>query len=149
MPFRRSCEDVALYQAIVESGARFRHSHRVRVFTSGRVIGRAAGGLADAIGWWHDRARETAPVLVECAAAAEDRLAQLGVWYRDNPKKIPPTALTVTPDRPPPGQDAEIHATLRALRERIETLRPLPLSVRLEPAQRRFEDRAAVRALTV
>jgi len=137
MPLKRSSEDVALYRAIVESGARFRHSHRVRVYTSGRMIGRAEGGLADAIGWWHARARDAAPVLVEAAAAAEARLLQLGLWCRDNPEKIPPATLVVTPDPPPSGQAAEIHATLRTLRKRIEALRPLSLAARLEPARRR------------
>ncbi len=130
MPLKRSSEDVALYRAMVESGARFRHSDRVRVFTSGRMIGRAEGGLADAIGWWHARAWDGAPVLVESAAAAEARLLQLGFWCRDNPEEIPPAALIVTPDPPPSGQAAEIHATLLALRARIEALRPLSLAAR-------------------
>lgn len=147
MPLQRSQEDVALYRAIVESGARFRHSYRVRVHTSARVIGRAEGGLADAIGWWHARVRDAAPVLVESTAAAEARLLRLGLWCRDNPASVPPAALTVTPD-PPPGQAAEIQATLRTLRERIEALRPLSLAARLDPARRRFEERYVVPALT-
>jgi Glycosyl transferase family 2 len=133
MPLTRTSEDVALYRAIVASGARFRHSHRVQVYTSARVIGRAEGGLAEAIGWWHARVRDAAPVLVESPAAAEARLLQLGLWCRDNPASVPPAALTVTPE-PPPGQAAELQATLRTLRTRIEALRPLSLAARLEPA---------------
>jgi len=134
IPLKRSCEDVALYRAIVESGGRFRHSHRVRVYTSGRVTGRAQGGLADAIGWWGEQARGAIPVLVESAVAAEARLMQLGLWCRDNPASVPPAEHAVTPEPPPPGQTAEIHATISALRERIEALRTLSLATRLEPA---------------
>lgn len=146
MPLKRSSEDVALHRAIVESGGRFCHSHRVRVYTSARVIGRAQGGLADAISWWHDQARDAAPVLVECAAVAETRLARLGLWCEDNPASIPPAVFTVTPE-PPPGQAAEIHATVRALRERIEALRPLSLATRLDQARSRLEKRSTVPAL--
>jgi len=146
MPLKRSSEDVALYRAIVQSGGRFRHSHRVRVYTSARVVGRAEGGLADAISWWHDRARDAAPVLVESAAAAETRLSQLGFWLMGNPASVPPAALTVTPE-PPTGQAAEIHATLRTLRERIETLRSLSLAARLELVDRRFKKCSAVPVL--
>lgn len=147
MPLQRSCEDVALFRAIVESGGRFRHSYRVRVHTSARVIGRAQGGLADAIGWWHDRARKSAPVLVESAPAAEERLAQLGLWCADDPSSMPQAALTMTPERPPVDHAAEIHATLCGLRDLIEKLRPLSLTARLKQARSRFEERAALSEL--
>jgi len=140
MPLTRSREDVALYRAIVESGARFHHSYRVRVYTSARTVGRAQGGLADAMRWWHDRVRGATPVLVESAAAAEARLSQLGFWLVDNPASVAPAALTATPE-PAPGHAAEIHATLRILRERSEKLRPLSLAARLDQARRRFEGR--------
>jgi len=136
MPLKRSSEDVALHHAIVRSGGKFRHSHRVRVYTSARMIGRAQGGLADAIGWWHARARDGAPVLVESAAAAEARFLMLGFWCRENPGRVPPAALVATPDPPAPGQAAEIHGTLLTLRDQIEALRPLSLAARLEPAAR-------------
>ena len=42
MPLVRTSEDVALYRAIVDTGGRFRHSSRVRVYTSAR--GRWPGG---------------------------------------------------------------------------------------------------------
>src|SRR6202522_180774 len=50
MPLTRSSEDAALYRAVVASGGRFRHSYRVQVRTSARVLGRAEGGLAGALG---------------------------------------------------------------------------------------------------
>ncbi|MBA2492287.1 MAG: hypothetical protein H0V34_11510 [Gammaproteobacteria bacterium] len=146
MPLKRSSEDVAICRAIVQSGGRFRHSHRVRVYTSARLLGRAQGGLADALVWWHGRARDAAPVLVESAVAAEARLSKLGLWCLDNPASVPPAALTVTPE-PPTGQAAEIHATLRTLRERIETLRSLSLAARLELVDRRFKKCSAVPVL--
>ena len=134
MPLRRSSEDVALYRAIVDAGGRFRHSHRVRVITSARMIGRARGGLADALEWWNAQALSGAPVIVESATAAERRLARLGLWNAAH-TGAPPLALTATPE--PPRTDAadEIHATLRILRERIATLRPLSHAARLDRAR--------------
>ncbi len=139
MPLRRSSEDVALYRAIVESGGRFRHSERVRVFTSARAIGRAQGGLADAIGWWEDQARAATPILVEPAADAEVRLATLGLWCAENPGGVPPGALTQTPDPSAVVQAAEIQVTLSALRKMVAELRTLSLSERLARARARFE----------
>lgn len=138
MPLRRSSEDVAFYHAVLESGGRFRHSYRVQVQTSARMIGRAHGGLADAIQWWNCRAQQATPVLVESAAAAEMRLARLGLWCASNPGRCPPLALAVTPDPPPAGESAEIHATLCALRNVSARLRALPLEVRLAEAAYRF-----------
>jgi len=140
MPLQRSCEDVALYRAIIESGGKFRHSHRVRVYTSARVDGRAKGGLADAIVWWNRQALDAAPVRVENAAAADARLRRLGLWCLENPLGVPPAILSTTPEPPLPAQAAEIHATLRALRARIETLRPLALPARLQPPGRNEKD---------
>ncbi len=138
MPLKPYSEDVALYRAIVQSGGRFRHSYRVRVYTSGRAIGRAQGGLADAIGWWSAQAGEGIPVLVESAEAAEARLRQLGLWRREHPGSAPPTALAVTPEAPAFGQTAEISITLRQLRTRIAALQPLSLAGWLGPAKIRF-----------
>jgi glycosyltransferase involved in cell wall biosynthesis len=39
-------EDDALYRGLRRIGARFRHSNHVRVFTSGRLLSRANGGMA-------------------------------------------------------------------------------------------------------
>lgn len=133
MPLRRSREDVALYRAILDSGGRFRHSEKVRVHTSARMIGRAEDGLADAIGWWNLQVRSAAPVRVECATAAEARLRELGLWCLRHPGSAAPAALMNTPDEPKPVRAADIETTLAALRTRIEALCPLTLSERLEP----------------
>ena len=45
-------EDRALFEAVRTAGGRVRHALDVRVFTSGRRIGRAKGGTADTIGLW-------------------------------------------------------------------------------------------------
>lgn len=45
-------EDRALFDAVRTAGGRIRHALDVRVFTSGRRIGRAKGGTADTIGLW-------------------------------------------------------------------------------------------------
>ena len=140
MPLKRSNEDVALYRAIVDSGGRFRHSPQVRVQTSARMVGRAQGGLADALGWWDRQAHNAAPVLVESAPAAEARLAELGLWCAENLGGIPPCSLRMTPDVPPPEGAVEIHATLRALRQICAKLRSLSLAERLGRARCRFDD---------
>lgn len=145
MPLHRSNEDVALYRAIVDSGGRFRHSYGMRVITSARMVGRAQGGLADALQWWDQQDRGEIPVLVESAAAAELRLAKLGLWCAENLGAVPPSRLTVTPNPPPPGETAELHTTLRELREICATLRPMSLATRLRRAQRRFDEFPEVR----
>lgn len=147
MPLHRTNEDVALYRAIVESGGRFRHSYAVRVVTSARLIGRAQGGLADALDWWDRQARGAAAVRVESAAAAEMRLAELGLWCAAHPGSVAPASLLVTPDPSAKRETAEIHATLRELRRICQSLRPLSLTTRLERARRRFEAFPEVRAI--
>ena len=140
MPLRTCLEDIALYQAIVDSGGRVRHSEKARVFTSARQVGRAHGGLSDMIGWWSDQAHTDTNVLVESAAAAETRLRALGRWYLDHPNAIPPVALTATPHQVAREHATEVHRTLQRLRERIEFLRRLPLSARFSdlPLQPRY-----------
>jgi glycosyltransferase involved in cell wall biosynthesis len=137
MPLCRSNEDVALHRAIINSGGRFRHSYRVRVYTSGRMNGRAQGGLSDAINWWNRQALESSPVLVESAASADARLGQLGLWTAEYPDHAPPPELVETPEPPPFESRAEIHLTIRTLREICESLRPLTLCERLEKARKR------------
>jgi hypothetical protein len=131
MPLTRSSEDAALYRAVVGSGGRFRHSYRVRVFTSARVLGRAEGGLAGALGSWRDQADAARPVLVESAEYAEARLARLGLWSATFPNTPPPFDLAEPPKSPPPEHFAELHETLNQLRRRICLLRSIPLEERL------------------
>ncbi|WP_206240095.1 glycosyltransferase [Novosphingobium terrae] len=45
-------EDRALFSAVREAGGRVRHPLDVRVFTSSRTEGRAAGGMADTLAKW-------------------------------------------------------------------------------------------------
>jgi Glycosyl transferase family 2 len=131
MPLTRSSEDAALYQAVVASGGRFRHSYRVRVRTSARVLGRAEGGLAFALRSWHDRANTARAVLVESAEHAEKRLGRLGLWCATCPDTPPPLALAATPEPPPSEYSAELHETINKLRERIFALRSVPLDERI------------------
>jgi Glycosyl transferase family 2 len=130
MPLTRSSEDAALYQAVVASGGRFRHSYRVRVRTSARVLGRAEGGLAFALRSWHDR--PAGAVLVESAEHAEKRLGRLGLWCASYPDTPPPLALAATPEPVSSEHAAELPATLNQLRERICELRSIPLQKRLD-----------------
>ncbi len=132
MPLRPFREDVALYRAIVDSGGRFRHSENVRVYTSGRMKGRAHGGLADAIGWWNAQVKAATGVRVESATAAEARFRALGFWCLANPGAVPPATLTTTPDEVSPDESADIRTTLAALRQRLDYLRRLPFLKRLE-----------------
>ncbi|MBV8485735.1 MAG: glycosyltransferase [Verrucomicrobia bacterium] len=134
MPLTRSSEDAALYRAVVGSGGKFRHSYRVRVRTSARVLGRAEGGLAFALGRWRDQANAAKPVIVESAEHADERLGRLGLWCATYPDTPPPTDLAATPESLPQEHSAEIHATLNKLRQRICSLRSIPLHERLQQA---------------
>jgi glycosyl transferase family 2 len=131
MPLTRSSEDAALYRAVIASGGRFRHSDRVRVRTSARVLGRAEGGLAGTLASWRDQADTARPVLVESADHAESRLGQLGLWCATYPNTPPPINLVETPPSSPPEHSAELQETLNRLRERIYALRSLSLQERL------------------
>jgi Glycosyl transferase family 2 len=139
MPLTRSSEDAALYRAIVASGGRFRHSDRVRVRTSARVVGRAEGGLAVTLGSWNDKAKAKHPVVVESAEHAEERLGRLGLWWAKNSDTPPPFTLTETLELPPPEHASELQKTLNKLRERICALRLLPLRERLTQVAKRID----------
>ena len=134
MPLVRTSEDVALVRAVERAGGRVRHSYRFRAATSARAVGRAEGGLADAVEWWGGCVRDGRPVLVESAAAAERRLRQLGRWHRASPGVAPPAALLSPPEPPPPDDGDEISRVLRDLRAAVARLRPLPLEARLGDA---------------
>lgn len=75
VPPVRTLEDVALYDALEASGARIRHSLRVRVTTSGRLRARASGGFAERISEWSDRCgNATIPLFVEDPAVTVARI---------------------------------------------------------------------------
>ncbi len=56
-----SGEDRALFDQVRKAGGRVKHALDVKVYTSGRLIGRAAGGTADTIRGWCGQS-ETAPI---------------------------------------------------------------------------------------
>jgi Glycosyl transferase family 2 len=137
MPLTRTSEDAALYRAVVASGGRFRHSCQVRVRTSARMLGRAEGGLAAALGRWHDQANAARPVVVESAEHADERLGRLGLWCATHPNTPPPFALAATPEPPPLEYSAELRETVNKLQERICALRSVPLYERLARLSKR------------
>ena len=135
LPAVPSSEDVALADALVEAGARLRHSPSVRVRTSARSVGRAPGGLADVFRWWAEVVADGREPLVEPAADAERRLARLGLVVAEAPDAPPPRALRTTPEALP-GLGQPLTGAIDGLRRRIARLRPLPPAARLDHAAR-------------
>ena len=131
MPPDRSSEDVALVHALLRTGARLRHSDRVRVVTSARKRGRAAGGLADAFAFWDGTPR---PCRVETATDAERRLARLGAQRLREPHRAPDFSLLTTPDLATGDPGQCIVGATHDLRARAEQLERMTLSARLDAA---------------
>lgn len=81
-----SSEDIALYDALIRTDARFRHSRLVRVFTSARVLGRAKAGFADRLaelkvmGQKHQSLMVESAFLIECRFRLRRHLRHL--WQR-------------------------------------------------------------------
>ncbi|MGL4883785.1 MAG: glycosyltransferase, partial [Waterburya sp.] len=73
LPPVRTPEDVAFYQALVRADAHFRHSTRVRVYTSARMLGRAPAGLAKRLKELNDMGHQHQSLLVESAILVENR----------------------------------------------------------------------------
>ncbi len=73
LPAVRTPEDVAFYQALVRADAHFRHSTRVRVYTSARMLGRAPAGLAKRLKELNDMGHKHQSLLVESASVVENR----------------------------------------------------------------------------
>ncbi|MGL6343724.1 MAG: glycosyltransferase [Waterburya sp.] len=73
LPPVRTPEDVAFYQALVRADAHFRHSTRVRVYTSARMLGRAPSGLAKRLKELNDMGHQHQSLLVESAILVENR----------------------------------------------------------------------------
>ena len=67
LPPLHSSEDVALYDALMRTDARFRHSPRVRVITSARAVGRAEAGLSDRLSQLNAMSQKQQSILVEPA----------------------------------------------------------------------------------
>jgi glycosyltransferase involved in cell wall biosynthesis len=74
MPAVATGEDHAFYARLKRTGTRFRHSNRVRVFTSDRQDGRAAGGMAATLAAWRSHLANGNDILVECPDAVVGRL---------------------------------------------------------------------------
>ena len=69
MPAAPIAEDRRFFAALRESGARIRHAPEIVVEVSGRLIGRAEGGMADTI---HRRMRRADPYLDDALEPAKD-----------------------------------------------------------------------------
>lgn len=89
LPPRRYFEDIALYETLMQHDVRLRHSNRVRVFTSARLIGRARFGLSTELKDWQACGRKGLRVPVESWGfleylfTARSRLRTLWMDYRD------------------------------------------------------------------
>jgi glycosyltransferase involved in cell wall biosynthesis len=78
VPRVRVLEDIALYRALERSGARIRHSLRVRVTTSARLDPRAIGGFGTRIGEWNALDGDALQLMVEHPADTLERLRGIG-----------------------------------------------------------------------
>lgn len=132
LPAVRCSEDVALKEAVEAIGGRVRHSDRVRVFTSARHDGRAAGGLASAFLFWEERARSGEPVLVEPAWHAERRWAAAA--RRSAADDPVPARLARTPEPDEAGAGEPIRRVVAQLRALTDSLHRMTLSERLDRA---------------
>ncbi len=131
-------EDLEFYRALVSCGARVRHSDRVRVWTSARRIGRAGAGLAHEMARMDGLAADGLPLLVESAAHAGARLADLGRWRLRHPDCPPPVSLTEAPHPLPPGAQQDVGLALVGTLDLAERLEHLPLEARLDLAPTRL-----------
>lgn len=71
LPAIPALEDIAFYHALLRVGGRFRHSPRVRVVTSPRLIGRVAVGLSFQLREWAALGDQSNSYLVEPIASLE------------------------------------------------------------------------------
>lgn len=94
VPKVKFLEDAALYAALLRVDARFRHSSRVRVFTSSRRLGRSRIGLSNQLNEWKKLGETGADFLVEPAKTIVEkfklrsRLRQ--TWQQTNSENLPP-----------------------------------------------------------
>ncbi len=134
LPPRERYEDIALVHALWADGRRVRHSDRVKVWTSARTDGRARGGLAADLARWAEHAARGTEPTVEPAAAAERRLARLGLVLDTHPERPAPTGLLDTPPAHAGGQP--ISLAIADLRRRAAHLGRLSPADRLRHARR-------------
>ena len=89
LPPRRYLEDVAFYNVLIRNDVRLRHSNKVKVFTSGRLSGRARFGLSRQLRDWQEWGKPGLRMPVETGRfliylfTARHRLRLLWSDYRD------------------------------------------------------------------
>ena len=71
LPPHRFLEDIAFYQALIKRDIPFRHSNKVRVFTSARLSGRSNVGLSWQLREWENNGEDESRLMVESAAFLE------------------------------------------------------------------------------
>ncbi len=84
MPAAPIAEDRRFFAALRETGARIRHAPEIEVVVSGRLIGRAEGGMADTI---HRRMARADPYLDDTLEPAMD------FWHRLRGQPVGPRRL--------------------------------------------------------
>ncbi len=94
VPKVKFLEDAALFAALLRVDARFRHSSRVRVFTSARRVGRSRVGLSNQINEWKKLGETGADFPVEPARTIVEkfdlRKRLREIWRQINSKNSPP-----------------------------------------------------------
>ena len=143
MPPLPSLEDVALVRALWRLDARLRHSHRARVTTSTRRLGRAEGGMARAFEAWADpsRPQTAAPTALIEAGLVARRLRRLWAEARRR-GRLGPTPRVA----PELAAAIESAPTVGLLREEVAGRWPGPAAapVPIEQAIATLRDRLAV-----
>lgn len=86
LPPRGCFEDLAFYDALMRRDIRLRHSNRVRVFTSARLVGRSRQGLSTLLSYWARHGRNGLRTPVESSAFLErmfgNRQRLRALWLR-------------------------------------------------------------------
>lgn len=75
LPPRRCFEDLAFYDALIRYDVRVRHSNKVKVFTSARLVGRTRAGLSTQLSYWAKRGKSALRIPVESGAFLEQMFA--------------------------------------------------------------------------
>ncbi len=75
LPPRRYLEDLAFYDALLRRDMRLRHSNKVTVLTSGRLVGRTRAGLSAQLSEWAKRGKNALRMPVESGAFLEHMFA--------------------------------------------------------------------------
>ncbi len=76
IPHVAHLEDCAFFDRLQEIDAKVRHSPHVKVYTSGRCVGRTEIGLSYQLNMWKNVEIEINPVLVECGISISERFGR-------------------------------------------------------------------------